>query len=41
MISESNKFDRRVSLLMDCEAMKDKDWSNKEVKKRMRLFLKL
>ena len=41
MTSESNKFDRRVSLLIDCGAMKDKNWPDKEVKKRTRLFLKL
>ena len=40
-ISEQNEFDRRVSLLMDCEVMKDKNWLDKEVKKRTRLFLKL
>ena len=39
--SKSNEFDRRVSLLMDYGAMKDKNWLDKEVKKRTRLFLKL
>ena len=39
--SESNEFDRRVSLLMDYGAIKDKNWPDKEVKKRTRLFLKL
>ena len=38
---EQNEFDRRVSLLMDYGVMKDKNWLDKEVKKRMRLFLKL
>ena len=38
---EQNEFDKRVSLLMDCGVMKDKNWPDKEVKKRIRLFLKL
>jgi hypothetical protein len=38
--SESNEFDRRISLLIGCGAMKDKNWANKEVKKRMRFFFK-
>ena len=29
---EQNEFDRRVSLLIDCGVMKDKDWPDKEVK---------
>ena len=41
MTSESNEFNRRVSLLIDCGAMKDKNWADKEVKKRTRLFLRL
>jgi hypothetical protein len=39
--SELNEIDRRISLLMDCGAMKDKNWADKEVKKRTRFFLKL
>ena len=39
--SESNEFDRRVSLLIDCRVMKNKNWADKEVKKRTRIFLKL
>ena len=39
--SKSNKFDRRVSLLIDCGAIKNKDWPNKGVKKRTKCFLKL
>jgi len=39
--SKSNEFDRRILLLMECEAMKDKNWADKEVKKRTRFFLKL
>jgi hypothetical protein len=39
--SESNEFDRRISLLIDCGAMKDKNWVDKEVKIRTRFFLKL
>jgi hypothetical protein len=31
MTSKSNEFDRRVSLLMDCGAMKDKDWPDKGI----------
>jgi hypothetical protein len=38
---EENEFDRRVLLLMDRGVVKDKNWLNKEVKKRMRFFLKL
>ena len=41
MTSKSDEFDRRVSLLMDCGAMKDKDWPDKSVKKRIKCFLKL
>ena len=40
-ISKSNEFNRRVSLLIDCGAMKDKDWQNQDVKKKMKAFLKL
>ena len=39
--SKSDEFDRRVSLLIDCGAMKDKDWPDKGVKKRTKCFLKL
>jgi hypothetical protein len=39
--SKSDEFNRRVSLLMDCGAMKDKDWLDKGVKKRTKCFLKL
>ena len=39
--SKSDEFDRRVSLLMDCGAMKDKDWPDKGIKKRTKCFLKL
>jgi hypothetical protein len=39
--SELNEFDRRVTLLIDCGAMKDKDWQNQDVKKRTKGFLKL
>ena len=38
---ESNEFDRRVKLLIDCGAMKDKDWRNQDMKKRTKCFLKL
>jgi hypothetical protein len=41
MTFEKNEFNRRVLLLMDCGAVKDKNWLDKEVKKKMRLFLKL
>jgi hypothetical protein len=40
-ICESNEFDRRVKLLIDCGVMKDKDWRNQDVKKRTKYFLKL
>ena len=36
MTFKSNEFDRRVLLLMDCGTIKDKNWADKEVKKRMR-----
>ena len=36
--SKSNKFDRRVSLLMDCGVIKDKNWPDKEVKKGQDYF---
>ena len=39
--SESNEFDRRVILLIDCGVMKDKDWRNQDVKKKTKGFLKL
>ena len=39
--SRFNEFNRRVSLLIDCGAMKDKDWPNKGIKKRAKYFLKL
>ena len=39
--SRSNEFNRRVSLLIDCGAMKDKDWPNKGIKKRMKCFFKI
>jgi hypothetical protein len=39
--SKSDEFDRRVLLLMDCGAMKDKDWPDKGIKKRAKCFLKL
>jgi hypothetical protein len=38
MTSESNEFDKKISLLIDCGAMKDKNWADKEVKKRTRFF---
>jgi hypothetical protein len=41
MTCELNEFDRRVKLLIDCGAMKDKDWRNQDVKKRTKCFLKL
>jgi hypothetical protein len=41
MTFKSDEFDRRVSFLMDCGAMKDKDWPDKGVKKRTKCFLKL
>ena len=41
VISELNEFDRRVKLLIDYGAMKDKDWQNQDVKKRTKYFLKL
>jgi hypothetical protein len=40
-ILESNEFDRRVSLLINYRAIKDKDWLNQDVKKKTRFFLKL
>ena len=40
VISESNKFDRRVTLLIDCGVVKDKDWQNQDVKKRIKSFFK-
>ena len=40
-ISKSDEFDRRVLLLMDCRVMKDKDWPDKDIKKRTKCFLKL
>jgi hypothetical protein len=39
--SKSGEFNRSVLLLMDCGAMKDKDWPDKGVKKRTKYFLKL
>ena len=39
--SKSDEFDRRVLLLIDCGAMKDKDWPDKGIKKRTKYFLKL
>jgi hypothetical protein len=41
MTLKSDEFDRRLSLLIDCGAMKDKDWPDKGVKKRTKCFLKL
>ena len=41
VISKSNEFDRRVLLLINCRAIKDKDWRNQDVKKRTKAFLKL
>jgi hypothetical protein len=38
MIMELNEFDRRVSLLIDCEVIKDKNWPNREVKKKTNFF---
>ena len=40
-ISKSDEFNRRISLLMDCGVMKDKDWPDKGVKKWTKCFLKL
>jgi hypothetical protein len=39
--SEQNEFEGIFSLLMDCEAMKDKNWPAGEVKHRTKQFLKL
>ena len=39
--SEQNKFEKRVSLLIDCGAMKDKNWPTAEVKHRTKQYLKL
>jgi len=41
MTSESNKFNRRILLLIDYGAMNDKNWADKEVKKRTRFFFKI
>jgi hypothetical protein len=38
---KSDEFDRRVLLLMDCGAMKDKDWPGKVLRKGRSVFLKL
>ncbi len=39
--SEQNEFKRRLSLLMDCGAMDDKNWPTSEVKHRTKQYLKL
>ena len=39
--SEQNEFEKRVSLLIDCGAMKDKNWPTAEVKHRTKQYLKL
>ena len=41
MTSEQNEFKRRLSLLMDCGAMDDKNWPTSEVKHRTKQYLKL
>jgi hypothetical protein len=41
VISKSNEFDRRVLLLINYRAIKDKDWRNQDFKKRTKAFLKL
>jgi hypothetical protein len=38
MTMELNEFDRRVLLLIDCGMMKDKNWLDKEVKKKTKFF---
>ena len=39
--SEQNEFKRRLSLLMDCGAMDDKNWPTSEVKNWTKQYLKL
>src|SRR5580692_9680138 len=39
--SEQNEFEKRVSLLIDCGAMKDKNWPTAEVKHQTKQYLKM
>ena len=41
MMSTSKQFDGKLSLLIDCGAMKDKNWPNNKVRNGTKQFLKL